>query len=93
MSNKKDHAVARAKADLAARLRITEKEIAETLVEAADFPDMSLGAPVKDEMSGQMIVSGYRIRLNAEGKSYEYRAPDAGDTLRLFQFNGANHIV
>ena len=93
MANNQQHAVARAKSDLAKRLGLKENEISESAVESADFPDMSLGAPVKDEMSGQMIVSGHRIRLSAKGKNYEYRADDAGESLRLFGFNGANHIV
>lgn len=93
MANNHHQAVARAKSDLAKRLGVAENEIAESSVEPSDFPDMSLGAPVKDEMSGQMITSGHRIRLSARGKDYEYRADDAGESLRLFDFNGANHIV
>jgi len=93
MANNQQHALTRAKSDLAKRLGIAENEISESTVESADFPDMSLGAPVNDELSGQMIVSGHRIRLNAKGKNYEYRADDAGESLRLFNFNGANHIV
>jgi hypothetical protein len=93
MANINENAVARAKADLAARLKIAANEIKEHSIESADFPDMSLGAPVSDEMSAQMITSGRRIRLNAQGQNYEYRADDAGETLRLFNFNGANFIV
>jgi hypothetical protein len=93
MANNQQQTVARAKSDLAKRLGITENEIAEGSVENADFPDMSLGAPVKDEMSGQMIVSGHRIQLSVEGKKYEYRADDAGESLRLLNFKGVNHIV
>lgn len=94
MANNQNHAaIVRAKFDLAKRLGIAENEIQESSVEVADFPDMSLGAPLNNEMSGQMIVSGHRIRLSARGKSYEYRADDAGESLRLFDFNGANHIV
>lgn len=93
MANNQQQAIARAKSDLAKRLGIAENEILENSVEAADFPDMSLGAPVKDELSGQMIVSGHCIRLSAKGNNYEYRADDAGESLRLFNFKGANHIV
>lgn len=93
MANNQQQAVARAKNDLARRLGIAENEILENSVETADFPDLSLGAPVKDELSGQMIVSGHRIQLNAKGKNYEYRADDAGESVRLFNFNGANFIV
>ena len=47
---------------------------------------------VEDEMSGQMMTSGWRIRLSAEkhGK-YEYRAGD--DELRLYNFKGSNYRI
>ncbi len=93
MFSNQQQAIGRAKADLAVRLGIAENQISEQSIENVDFPDMSLGAPVADEMSAQMITSGFRIRLNANGKTYEYRAGTEGDQLRLFQFNGANKIV
>ena len=91
MAMSKEDAVKRARADLAKRLGIPESEVKEDSVEPADFPDMALGAPVDDEMSGQMISSGHRIRLSARGKSYEYRA--SRDQLRLYNFNGSNFRV
>ena len=91
MTQSKEQAIRRAKADLSKRLGTAENQISEASIENTDFPDMSLGAPVEDEMSAQMISSGWKIRLNAEDKIYEYRA-DA-DQLRLFQFEGANHLV
>ncbi len=56
-----------------------------------DFPDSSLGAPVDDEMSAQMISSGWKITLDADGKNYEYRADKY--QLRLVNFKGSNVIV
>jgi hypothetical protein len=91
MSFSKDSAVREAKADLAGRLNVSESEIKEISVQEADFPDMSLGAPVEDEMSAQMISSGWRINLSADGKTYEYRADKY--QLRLRGFNGTNYIV
>lgn len=91
MAMSKEDAVKRARADLAKRLGIAESEIKEDSVESADFPDMALGAPVDDEMSGQMITSGQRIRLSAQGEGYEYRA--GRDQLRLYNFNGSNFRV
>jgi hypothetical protein len=91
MSFTKESAVQEAKADLAKRLGVSESEIEESSVEDADFPDMSLGAAVEDEMSAQMISSGWRINLSAGGKTYEYRADKY--QLRLRGFNGTNHIV
>ena len=91
MAASKEDAVQRARKDLARRLGVAEDEIAEEAVEQADFPDMALGAPVKGEMSGQMITSGWRIRLRAGGNSHEYRA--SRDQLRLYNFKGANHRI
>ena len=84
-------ALRRARADLAKRLGVSDSEIKEDAVEQADFPDMALGAPVEDEMSGQMITPGLRIRLSASGSDYEYRA--GRDQLRLYNYKGSNHKV
>lgn len=89
MAISKEDAVKRARADLARRLGVSESEIKEEAVEAADFPDMALGAPVADEMSGQMITSGWRIRLSAQGQKAEYRANR--DQLRLYNYQGSNY--
>lgn len=91
MSFSKDSAVREAKTDLAKRLKVSESEIKEVSVQESDFPDMSLGAPVKGEMSAQMISSGWRINLNAKGKNYEYRADKY--QLRLRGLDGTNYIV
>lgn len=91
MALSKEDAVGRARTDLAKRLGIPENEIKEEAVEQADFPDTALGAPVEDEMSGQMITSGWRIRLNASGSDYEYRA--GRDQLRLCNYKGSNHKI
>ena len=90
MSFSKESAVERAKQDLAQRLSVPESEISSSASEA-EFPDMSLGAPVEGEMSAQMISSGWRIDLDANGENYEYRADKY--QLRLRGFNGTNYII
>jgi hypothetical protein len=87
----KESAVAAAKSDLAKRLNIGEKDIGGDSVSESDFPDMALGAAGKGEMAGQMISSGWTIKLNAGGKNYEYRADKY--QLRLKDFEGKNHKV
>ena len=89
MAHGSEDAVARARADLASRLGVNESDVREESVEEADFPNTALGAPVGDEMSGMMISSGWRIRLSAAGKSYEYRADR--NQVRLYNFNGSNY--
>ena len=91
MALSKEDAVKRARADLAKRIGVPESEIKEEAVAQADFPDMALGAPVEDEMSGQMITPGWRIRLSASGNAYEYRA--GRDQLRLYNYKGSNHKI
>lgn len=91
MAVTKEEAVKRARADLAQRLGVSESEIQESGVEDADFPDMALGAPIEDEMSGQMITKGWRIRLRAKGDEHEYRANR--DQVRLYNYNGDNYKI
>ena len=91
MADSMEEAVARARKDLAERLGVAEGEVGESSVEEADFPNTALGAPVRDEMSGMMIASGWRIRLAARGETYEYRADRR--QLRLYDFKGANYKI
>jgi hypothetical protein len=84
-------AIDRARRDLAQRLGTTETRIDLELAEQVDFPDAALGAPIEDEMSAQVITPGWRIRLKANGRTYEYRA--SARQLRLINFNGENHKI
>ena len=87
----KQEAVERARKDLAQRLHVDASAIKEQAVEDDDFPDMALGAAEDGEMSGQMITSGWRIRLGANGQSYEYRADK--NQVRLYKYKGKNYRV
>ena len=91
MATSKNDAVENARNDLAKRLKIDAAGVKEVSSEDADFPDMALGAPEDDEMSGQMITSGWRIRLGANGQNYEYRADK--NQVRLVGFKGKNYRV
>ena len=91
MSFTKESAVDAAKHDLAKRLGVGEGDISQVLVEETDFPDMSLGAAAGGEMSAQMISSGWKIKLAANGDNYEYRADKY--QLRLHNFKGKNYVI
>jgi hypothetical protein len=91
MSINKDGAVQDARRDLAKRLNIDPGDVKERSVEDSDFPDMSLGAAEDGEMSGQMITPGWRIRLEANGQTFEYRADK--NQVRLYKFKGKNYRV
>ena len=87
----KEEAIERARRDLAERIGVGASAIKEESVVAADFPDMALGAAGNDEMSGQMITPGWRIRLSANGESFEYRANK--HQVRLCNYKGANYRI
>lgn len=91
MSFNQQSAVQRAKEDLAKRLKISENEIETKSVSEKEFPNASLGAPTDDEMSAQMISSGWQINLAAAGETYDYRADKY--QLRLRGYKGTNHII
>ena len=91
MAIDKDGAIENARKDLANRLKIDAGDVKQGSVEDSDFPDMSLGAAEDGEMSGQMITRGWRIRLEAQGKTYEYRADK--NQVRAYNFKGKNYRV
>jgi hypothetical protein len=91
MSLSKEEAIQKARKDLSQRLGISESEIETQSIETADFPDTALGASVDDEMSGQMITPGWRIRLRANDQTFEYRANS--HHLRLYNHKGANYRI
>ena len=87
----KEEAIEKARKDLALRLNTDASKISESAVEDADFPDMALGAAEEDEMSGSMMTRGWRIRLSAGGRDYEYRADQK--QLRLYNYKGQNYRI
>jgi hypothetical protein len=91
MAYTKEEAVASARCDLAERLGVAEDEVGEDSVEEADFPNTALGAPLVDEVIGKMMTPGWRIRLAAGGRTYEYRADR--NQLRLYDFKGTNYKI
>lgn len=91
MPYSKEDAVAKARKDLAQRLGLSDRDVQEQSVDETDFPDTSLGAGGDDEMSGQMITRGWRIRLKAKNQTYEYRADR--NQVRLYGFKGKNFML
>ena len=91
MTFTKQSVVELARNDLSKRLKISVDEVKDFGISDRDFPDMSLGAAEKGEMSAQMISTGWLIRLGAGGKTYEYRADKY--QLRLHNFNGENYVI
>lgn len=91
MALSKEEAIQKARQDLAQRLGLSDSDIETQVVEIADFPDTALGASGEDEMSGQMITPGWRIRLQANGQTFEYRANQ--HQVRLHNYKGTNYRI
>jgi hypothetical protein len=91
MAIDKNAAVENARNDLARRLKINAADVKEKSVDDSDFPDMALGAAEDGEMSGQMITRGWRIKLEAQGQTYEYRADK--NQVRAYNFKGQNYRI
>lgn len=91
MALSKEETIQKARQDLAQRLGVSESDIETQAVATADFPDTALGASVADEMSGQMITPGWRIRLQANGQTFEYRANQ--HQVRLHNYKGGNYRI
>ncbi|MGQ0760786.1 MAG: hypothetical protein ACT4OT_02030 [Acidobacteriota bacterium] len=91
MTSVEQDIIGKARHDLAERLKVSQSAIITVSVEQTDFPDASLGAPVEDEMSAQVITPGWRIHLQAGGETFEYRATER--QLRLVNFKGRNYRV
>jgi hypothetical protein len=91
MALSQEEAIQKARQDLAQRLGVSQSDIESQAVDEADFPDTALGASVADEMSGQMITPGWRIRLQADGQTFEYRANQ--HQVRLYNCKGANYRI
>jgi hypothetical protein len=66
--------VDQAQADLAARLNVAVEAIVVESVEAAEFPDASLGVPEPGVTYAQVVTPGYVIVLAVDGAAYEYHA-------------------
>jgi hypothetical protein len=91
MSFTKETAAEEAKKDLAGRLDLKAGDISVVSVDEVEFPDMSLGAAASGEIAAQMISSGWRIKLQADERNYEYRADKY--QLRLHNFKGKNYVI
>lgn len=74
-------AVAAALADLAGRLKVADAQIRVVQVEGVQWPDASLGCARRGQMYAQVITPGYRVTLEAGGKTYEYHTSETHAVL------------
>ncbi len=73
-----DVAASAAVAVLAQRLGIDEQDILVRYVEAAEWPDSSLGCPQPGMMYAQMITPGYRVLVEVDDRAYEIHTGAGG---------------
>jgi hypothetical protein len=64
--------------DAAKRTRVDAARLRVTLAEAVTWPDAALGCPEPGREYGQVLVSGYRIRITAGSETLEYHGSFKG---------------
>jgi hypothetical protein len=74
-------AVTAARSALAARLGVSEVQIALVGADAVDWPDTSLGCPQPGMAYAQIITPGFRITLMAAGNTFRYDADSGGRVI------------
>lgn len=75
-------AAAAARADLAAQLGIEEQKIVIMLVEEMTWSDGCLGLGGPAESCLAALTEGFRVELEAQGKTYIYRTDKTGAAVR-----------
>ena len=80
-------AIQTAKEDLSRKLGLSPREISLVSIEAAQWPDASLGCPQPGMMYAQVITPGFRTVLKAGGHEYVYHT-DQADQIVLCHRDG-----
>ena len=75
-------AAAAARADLAAKLGVEERSIVIMLVEEKTWSDGCLGLGGPAESCLMALVDGFRVEMEAKGKTYVYRTDKTGTSAR-----------
>ncbi len=65
-------------ADVATRSGVDAAAVRVVSAQARTFPDGSLGCPQPGQQYTQALVDGYQVVLEAQGRSYDYRASQRG---------------
>lgn len=76
-------AAAAARADLAAKLGVLEKNIVIMRVEDATWNDGCLGLGGPAESCMMALVEGFKVEMKAKGATYVYRTDKTGASLRM----------
>jgi hypothetical protein len=80
LSEVEQELVKRASAELAQELGVGGDQVKLVAVEAVEWPDASLGCPEPGMAYAQILTSGYRITLQAQGAEYLFHTNDRPDS-------------
>jgi len=78
-SSPSEEVVAKAKDLLAAKLNVSKDDIKVVSVLTGNWNDSSLGISEPGQMYMFMLVPGFIVRLEAQGKQYQYNADQNGN--------------
>jgi hypothetical protein len=68
---------------LVEQLKIDPDTIALVSVEKVDWPDACLGVQTPGVMCAQVITSGYRVVMEAQGNLYEFHTNETGSAVKF----------
>lgn len=71
--------------DLAGRASVSQAEVSVVTTAPVEWRDTSLGCPQPGRVYAQVITQGFRIILEARGKSYEYHTDSSRVVLCQIQ--------
>ena len=80
-------------ADLAKRLQIGTEKIRISSMEATIWPDGSLGCPKQGMMYTQVLTPGFKLTLEADGKSYPYHTDENETVVFCGLGSGTEHFL
>jgi len=77
-----DHDVVEAaRADLAQRNGVPLEEVSVVRAREVDWPDSALGCPEEGMAYTQVVVSGYQVLLQVDGRVFDYHAGSEGEVF------------
>jgi hypothetical protein len=65
-------------ADAASRAGVPVSEVTLVSAEAVTWPDGGLGCPLPGMVYPQVVVDGYQVIVEADGRTYDYRGSSVG---------------
>ncbi|MFN8595470.1 MAG: hypothetical protein U0559_04715 [Anaerolineae bacterium] len=81
--NNAPQAALNARKMLVDQLKVDVDTIGLVSVEQVDWPDACMGIKQEGVMCAQIIVTGYKVVLSANGQEYEFHTDETGDVVRL----------